>query len=239
MIQGVLLIDKPINKTSFFLVSFLRALTKVKKIGHSGTLDPLATGVMVMLVGKEYTRLSSKFTFVDKEYVTDILLGQTTDTYDTQGTVITTSDLIPSLEEVESAILAFQGNTMQTPPMFSAKKIQGQKLCDLARKGISIERQAVSVNMQITLLEYNYPTLRLKVTCSSGTYIRSLAYDLGARLGCGGTISKLTRTRSGPFTLEECLSVETIEHPSFDFIPHLYTNQDLVSCLHPTSLAAL
>ena len=201
----------------------MRALTKVKKIGHSGTLDPLATGVMVMLVGKEYTKLSSKFTFVDKEYITEILLGQTTDTYDTEGKIIHTSPIIPSLEEVEKALLKFQGTTLQVPPMFSAKKLDGKKLCDLARKGISVERQPVSVTMQITLLEYTYPTLRLKVGCSSGTYIRSLAYDLGVVLGCGGTISKLTRTKSGPFTLEECLSIETIEKPSFDFTSHLKT----------------
>jgi tRNA pseudouridine55 synthase len=223
MTQGILLIDKPINKTSFFLVSFLRALTKVKKIGHSGTLDPLATGVMVMLIGKEYTKLSSKFTFVDKEYITDILLGQTTDTYDIQGTVTSTSNIIPSRDEIDAALLTFQGTTLQVPPMFSAKKLNGKKLCDLARKGISVQRQAVPVTMQVTLLEYNYPTLRLKVTCSSGTYIRSLAYDIGVKLSCGGTISKLVRTRSGSFTLEECLSVETIEKPSFDFISHLKT----------------
>lgn len=221
MTEGILLLDKPRGKTSFYLVMILRKLLGVQKIGHAGTLDPLATGLMVMLVGKNYTRRSSEFTGHNKEYKTRIQLGLTTDSYDLDGTILSTSPLIPSLDDVEKAIAEFQGTTLQTPPMFSAKKVNGQKLCDLARKGTFFERAPTPVTMKISILEYSYPYLNLAVTCSSGTYIRSLAHDIGLTLGCGGAIAALVRTKSGSFVLEDCLGIETIQEKSFDLHPFL------------------
>ena len=210
MKSGILLIDKPAGKTSFYLVYILRKLTGIKKIGHAGTLDPLATGVMVMLIGREATRLSDKFIGHHKTYETTIFLGARTTTLDSEGDICETSPFQPSLEQVKEALSDFQGSTFQTPPMYSAKKVQGKKLYDLARKGEEIQRKPCQVWMQIDLLEYTYPLLRLKVHCSSGTYIRSLADDLGSQLSCFGHIQQLRRIQSGPFSIEECHALENI-----------------------------
>lgn len=201
MSEGILLVDKPKGATSFSLVRVLRKLLNVQKIGHAGTLDPLATGLMILLIGKKYTRLSDQFLNDTKEYEAEITLGYATDSYDAEGTATHHSDTIPSLAEVEAAIESFQGTTLQTPPMFSAKKVQGQKLYDLARKGETIERASASVTMHITLLSYSYPTVKLHVRCSKGTYIRSLAHDLGIKLASFGTLTALRRTASGGYTL--------------------------------------
>lgn len=203
--EGILLIDKPAGKTSFYLVNVLRRILGVRKIGHAGTLDPFATGVMVMLIGKNYTRLSDSFLTQDKEYKATVRLGIETDSYDIDGEVLSTSDLTPSLAEIEQAIQKFQGKIEQTPPMFSAKKIGGQKLCDLARQGKVLERKPVTVTVKTTLLSYNYPHLEILVQCSKGTYIRSIAHDLGLLLGTGAHLENLVRTRSGSFSLGDCL----------------------------------
>lgn len=216
MIEGILLINKPSSWTSFRLVSILRKRLNVRKIGHAGTLDPFATGVMVLLVGKNYTRLSDTFLNHDKEYVAQLRLGISTDTYDCDGEVIASSSEIPDLAALKEAIQQFQGSILQVPPMFSAKKIGGKKLCDLARKGITIERKAVSVNLEIDLLNYEYPFVDLRVKCSKGTYIRSLAHDLGLFLKCGAHLSRLQRTKSGPFLLEECIEREQLESLACD-----------------------
>jgi tRNA pseudouridine55 synthase len=213
--QGILLLDKPAGKTAFHLVSMLRKATKVKTIGHAGTLDPFATGVMVMLIGKPFTRLSNRFLEQDKEYETIVKLGISTDSYDCDGQETARSDLIPSLQQIEEALLAFQGTILQTPPMFSAKKIGGKKLYDLARKGIEIERKAVPVTVKTQLISYSYPELKLHISCSKGTYIRSIADDLGKLLGCGGHLSHLVRLRSGPFLLKDCIDPELMFDPSF------------------------
>lgn len=202
---GILLVDKPIGKTAFSLVSALRRILGVKKIGHAGTLDPFATGVMVMLIGRDYTKLSDQLLSADKEYTACMRLGIATDTYDCDGKVESESDRIPSLEDIMLAILSFQGEIEQVPPMYSAKKINGQKLYDLARKGINVERTAVKVKVDMQVLEYNYPHLHVHVTCSKGTYIRSLAHDLGAMLGCGAHLITLRRTRSGQFSIDTCI----------------------------------
>lgn len=204
-LEGILLVNKPSGCTSFRLVSILRKTTHVKKIGHAGTLDPLATGVMVMLIGKNYTRQSAELICQDKEYRATIQLGVSTDTYDREGQVIDESPHVPTLDELEQALLNFQGTLLQTPPMFSAKKIAGQKLCDLARKGITIERQPTQVTMRTQLLSYNYPFVELHIACTKGTYIRTIAHDLGQFLGCGAHLHALTRTRSGNYRLEDCL----------------------------------
>lgn len=215
--EGILLVNKPKSKTSFYLVSYLRRLTRIRKIGHAGTLDPLATGVMIMLIGQKFTRLTPNLILHDKEYHTRIELGKTTDTFDAEGKIIQTSHYMPSLEEVQSALLSFQGSITQIPPMFSAKKINGQKCYDLARKGLEVERAPKKIQVNIELLSYEYPYLDLKISCSSGTYIRSIAHDLGALLKCGGFVLELTRTRSGPFSLTDCISLDALDENSY---PH-------------------
>lgn len=203
--EGIVPIDKPSGKTSFSLVQALRKLTRIKTIGHAGTLDPLASGVMILLIGREFTRQADHFIHQDKEYEAVLRLGEETTTYDAEGEVTRTSDLIPTLAEVQEAIAHFQGTLQQLPPMHSAKKIQGKKLYELARKGIEIDRPLVQVTLTTTLTDYSYPEIALRVSCSKGTYIRSIAHDLGQRLGCGAHLTKLVRTRCGPYSLQDCL----------------------------------
>lgn len=203
--HGILLVDKPRGKNSFWLVTVLRKRLNVKTIGHAGTLDPFATGVMVMLIGKQYTRLSNQFLCEDKEYVTTVHLGISTDSYDCDGLETSRSDNVPTLDAIQKALLQFQGSVSQIPPMFSAKKVNGQKLYELARQGKEIERKPNIVQMQVELLEYAYPHLKLRINCSKGTYIRSIAHDLGQLLGCGAHLSELERTRSGKFHIADCI----------------------------------
>lgn len=207
--EGLLLVDKPVGRTSFSLVGALRRVSKIQKIGHAGTLDPFATGVMILLVGKTYTRLSPLFLNQDKEYLATVHLGVSTDSYDCDGVITQEDSTIPSLSELKEALTHFQGTVMQTPPMFSAKKQQGKKLYELARKGIEVDRAPVEVTLTTELLAYEYPRVELKVSCSKGTYIRSIAHDLGKLLGTGAHLSALTRTRSGQFHLADCLDFET------------------------------
>lgn len=211
---GIALLDKPSAKTSFHLVSFLRKLSNVRCIGHAGTLDPFATGLMVLLVGKPYTKLSNQFLLSDKVYEGTIQLGQSTDSYDIDGSVVSTSDHVPSLEDVQQALTQFQGEIDQFPPMYSAKKVNGKKLYELARKGIEIPRKAKRVTLTTHLVRYEYPYIEIKVSCSSGTYIRSIAHDLGQVLGCGAFLKTLRRTHVGSFSIKDaqkCEDLSTIE----------------------------
>lgn len=176
---------------------------------------------MVLMIGREFTRRSTEFLSCDKEYRAALKLGLATDTYDLEGQILSQSDLVPSLSQVERAIASFQGEVLQTPPMFSAKKIQGKKLYEYARRGVSVERQPVQVQLKTTLVRYAYPLLEIHVSCSKGTYIRSLASDLGQMLGCGAHLSSLTRIRSGPFLLEDCLPQARLTQPGFDPSPFL------------------
>jgi tRNA pseudouridine55 synthase len=211
-LEGILLVNKQVKKTSFSVVGQLRRILGIAKIGHTGTLDPFATGLMVMLVGKNFTRQAPKFLYDDKEYEANIFLGATSNTFDPEGVIEEKfPKIIPTREEIENVLLEFQGTILQKPPMFSAKKVDGQKLYHLARKGIEIERESVSINVKITLLSYEYPNLHIHVTCSKGTYIRSLAHDIGEKLGCGGYLSSLVRLRSGAFHLKDAIDQETME----------------------------
>lgn len=212
-VGGILLVDKPRGKTSFSLVAALRRRLGVRKIGHAGTLDPFATGVMVMLVGRNYTRLSDSFLGQDKEYLAEVCLGTATDTYDCEGQTISESSQIPSQQDIEQALTYFQGEIEQIPPMFSAKKIQGKKLYELARQGKEVERQPVKVQLTTELLSYAYPFLQIRVRCSKGTYIRSIAHDLGLKLGCGAHLTALRRERSGAFSLSECIDGKLLDSP--------------------------
>lgn len=227
-IAGILLVNKSKGSTSFKLVQILRKHLGVKKIGHAGTLDPLATGVMVMLIGRSYTRLSEKFLCHDKEYIAEIYLGVTTDTYDSEGSIIAQSEVIPSIEEVEQALSLFQGEINQIPPMYSAKKIQGKKLYELARKGIEIERKSVKLTLETHLIRYTYPFLELRIACSKGTYIRSIAYDLGLKLGCGAHLTNLKRTRSGNFQLEDCIDETELSSPFLNLHEKFLTEKHLL-----------
>ena len=213
--EGILLIDKPHSKSSFYLVNVLRRITGIKKIGHCGTLDPFATGVMVMLVGKSFTRRSDELSSQDKEYETVIKLGVATDTYDTEGQITHESLIEPTLEQVKEAIKAFQGNIEQVPPMFSAKKINGKKLYDLARKGQVVERPPVRVQVAIELLSYSYPYLKLRIRCSKGTYIRSIGNDLGVKLGCFAHLVELRRTKSGAFAIDQCVAIDQLNQENY------------------------
>lgn len=215
-VQGILLVNKPKGKTSFSLVASLRRRLGVRKIGHAGTLDPFATGVMVMLIGRQYTRLSDQYLGCDKEYLAQIHLGIGTDTFDCEGVVTSRSDKVPTLAELNECLKHFQGEIDQVPPMFSAKKVNGKKLYELARKGKSIERKPVKVSVDAAIISYQYPYVNLHVKCSKGTYIRSLANDLANMVGSGGHLSSLQRVRSGPFRIEECVDGERLLSPDLD-----------------------
>lgn len=225
--EGILLLDKPEGRTSFSLIRALRKLTGIKKIGHAGTLDPFATGVMVMLIGREYTRLSDKLLFQGKEYLANVSLGVSTDTYDCDGKVVARSKKIPSLEEIIEVIAKFQGDIEQIPPMYSAKKIQGKKLYELARKGETVERTPAKIRLTTEILSYSYPNLHLRVDCSKGTYIRSIAHEIGQILGCGAHLFKLNRIRSGNYHLEECIDGNLLDIPGFDVTPYLRNPKQL------------
>lgn len=217
-VEGILLLNKPVGKTSFQLVATLRKKLGVRKIGHAGTLDPFATGVMVMLIGRNYTKLSDQFLCNDKEYVAEVKLGIATDSHDCDGEVIATSDLIPSLHDIEKALEYFQGDIEQVPPMFSAKKVNGKKLYEMARKGQTIERKAVKITVRTDLLEYSYPFVRIRVSCSKGTYIRCIAHELGQHLGCGGHLTALERTRSGKFPIGDCVPWADVQEGTKDLL---------------------
>ena len=218
---GILLVNKSSGCTSFQLVSLLRKITKEKTIGHAGTLDPFATGVMVMLIGRAFTRLSNQFLSSHKQYRAMLTLGLSTDTYDLDGQITFQNDSVPSLQQIEQMLSQFQGEMLQVPPMFSAKKMGGKKLYDLARRGLMIERPPVKVQIETRLISYIYPHLEILVDCSKGAYIRSLAQDMGHMLGCGAHLSSLTRLKSGHFTLEECIPQTCLHDLTFDITPHL------------------
>lgn len=204
--EGILLVDKQEGKNSFSLISLLRRLTNIKKIGHTGTLDPFASGLMVLLIGRNYTKKSNLLLCQDKEYEATICLGAKSNTFDREGIITLISDRHPTLKEIEDVLNAFQGEIWQTPPMFSAKKMNGQKLYNLARKGLEIERKKEKVKLAIKLISYDYPYLNLHITCSKGTYIRALANDMGEMLQIGGYLTKLKRTRSGNFLLQDAIA---------------------------------
>jgi tRNA pseudouridine55 synthase len=208
--EGILLLDKPAGCTSFKLVHILRKLTGIQKIGHAGTLDPFATGLMIMLIGKEFTKKSDQFLHLDKQYLTRIRLGQATNTYDIEGKVTQESDQVPTLAEVQSVLSQFQGEIEQIPPMFSAKKVKGKKLYELARAGHEIERKSQKVCVKIELDSYAYPYLDLNIHCSKGTYIRALGHDIGAQLGTFGHLEMLRRVRIGHHTLNAALSLDQL-----------------------------
>ena len=209
--NGIVLINKGEGLTSQAVVNRVKRILGVSKAGHTGTLDPMATGALPVLVGRA-VKASEYMLSSDKYYRATLLLGITTDTEDTTGEILTRSDRIPDEEEVLSAINGFIGEYMQTPPMYSALKIGGKKLCDLARAGQTVERESRPVRIHsIAVKRLSEREYSLEVHCSKGTYIRTLCADIGARLGVGGAMKALCRTKASDFTLEECVTLEELE----------------------------
>ena len=196
--------------TSFSVVARCRRIFVQKKIGHTGTLDPDAEGVLVVCLGKG-TKLVDMLSHGTKTYEAVLMLGCVTDTQDTSGTVLREYEVDVSPDEAEAAVLSFEGPQMQVPPMYSALKVDGKKLVDLARRGIEVERKAREVNFSdIEILETDLPRVRFRVTCSKGAYIRTLCEDIGMKLGCGGCMESLLRTRTGRFEIGEALTLDEI-----------------------------
>jgi tRNA pseudouridine55 synthase len=209
VVAGLLNISKPTGISSFHVVRAVKHILKVKKVGHCGTLDPLAEGVLLVLFGAA-TKQQDKLMHQDKTYAATILLGRNTDTGDITGKTITESSVPPdAIERLPEILLKFTGPIMQVPPMYSALKYGGKKLYELARQGITVERSARQITIyKIQLLSYEAPRLVISVHCSSGTYIRTLAEDIGAALGCGGTIEKLRRDSVGTYTMDTSIRFE-------------------------------
>jgi tRNA pseudouridine55 synthase len=211
-LDGVLLVDKPGQHTSHDVIARLRGILRTKKIGHAGTLDPMATGLLIVLVGKA-TRVSQFMISLDKEYEGAIELGKVTDSQDADGEVMETRP-VPALTEadVQAAIKGFLGDQYQMPPMFSAIKIGGVPLYKKARKGEDVEREPRFIRvMSWDLLGFESPQIRFRLRCSKGTYVRTLAHDLGAKLGCGAHLSALRRTATDRFNVAQALTLDQIE----------------------------
>lgn len=208
--NGIVIIDKPAGWTSQDVTARLRRVFGTRRIGHGGTLDPMATGVLPVFVGRA-TRGVEFFEHAEKTYETELLLGVATDTEDTTGTVLTRREVSVTQEQLTEVLECFRGEIMQIPPMYSALKVNGQKLCDLARKGRQVERQPRPVTIhELTLLSREGDTLHLRVRCSKGTYIRTLCADIGEALGCGGCMQALRRTQAGEYTIAEAVPLQQL-----------------------------
>lgn len=211
MINGIVNVYKEKGYTSFDVVAKMRGIFQMRKIGHTGTLDPDAEGVLPVCLGKA-TKVCDLLTEKDKEYETVMLLGTVTDTQDISGTVLKQMDAAVISQEVREAVESFVGGYMQIPPMYSALKVNGKKLCDLARAGVTVERRARPVKIyEIAILEIDLPRVRMRVSCSKGTYIRTLCHDIGEKLGCGACMESLIRTRVSSFRVEDSLKLDEIE----------------------------
>ncbi len=223
--QDFILVDKPVGWTSFDAVNFVRGKLRIAtgnkkiKVGHAGTLDPFATGLLIIAAGRENTKRIDEFKAMPKTYVATIRLGATSDTFDCTGVITPTKVLIEKTDSrlhgndsknyIKNIIKTFIGIQPQLPPMYSAKKINGQCLYDLARKGITIERQPNEITIfDIKLLDYTYPNLSIEVICSTGTYIRTLAYDIGNKLEVGAYCQELRRTSIGQYNVADAQKIE-------------------------------
>ncbi len=223
--DGILLVDKPAGITSHDVVFRVRRLFGTRKVGHTGTLDPMATGVLVVLLGRA-AKASEYVSHDEKVYEATLRLGLTTDTEDTTGTVLSTADTLPALAEVEAVLPRFRGDIYQIPPMYSALKVGGRKLCDIARAGGTVEREARPVTISSldctptdTACDY-----RLTVRCSGGTYIRTLCADIGGALGCGGVMAALRRIEACGYSITACHTLDELE---------AMTTEERLRCLFP------
>jgi tRNA pseudouridine55 synthase len=217
--NGILLVDKPVNWTSFDVVNYVRRLVaqlegkkpKLVKVGHSGTLDPFATGLLVLMIGKDFTRRAPELSKLDKSYEVTMKLGFTSTTDDTEGEIQPLSSIIPSESEIEAVLRKFTGQIKQLPPIYSAIKVNGQRAYKLARAGKQVEMEPRLVNISDThLISYNYPKVKLIADVSSGTYIRSLVKDIGKTLETGAYTEELRRLSVGKFKLDNAVKVDDI-----------------------------
>ena len=233
--NGIIIIDKPPEWTSNDVVSRLRRVFNTRRIGHGGTLDPMATGVLPVFVGRA-TRGVEFFEHAEKVYETTIRFGLTTDTEDITGKTLTETDISLTEEELLAVLPRFRGDILQVPPMYSAIKIGGQKLYDLARKGREVERQPRPITIhELELLEFGGNEARLRVRCSKGTYIRTLCKDIGEALGCGGCMAALRRVRAGEYSLEGSIPLRQlldISEAGGD-VEHLLRPVDTMFASHP------
>jgi tRNA pseudouridine55 synthase len=226
-LEGILLIDKPSGLTSHDVVDRVRRKLKMKRIGHAGTLDPLATGLLIILVGKA-TKLSQYLMSLDKVYEGTITLGVATNTYDAEGEVMTTKP-VPELssETVEETLSAFIGDQYQTPPMFSAVKINGQPLYKLARKGQEIEREPRFIRIsRFDVTRFDTPEIDFSLDCTKGTYVRTLASDIGEKLDCGGHLSALRRTASDKFHIKDAIELEAFQEADRETISKILISKN-------------
>jgi len=217
--DGILIINKPAGPTSHDIVDRIRKITRIRKIGHAGTLDPFAQGVLIILI-KNATKSQTKFMDMPKTYVATIKLGETSSTYDPEGVksefLISNSKSnpnfsIPNIQNIETAIKTFIGETEQIPPIHSAVKINGQRAYKLAWQGIKPDLKPRKIKIyNIKILNYEWPYLKIEVDCSRGTYIRSLAHDLGQKLNCGAYLEALTRTKIGKFSIENSVKIDEL-----------------------------
>jgi tRNA pseudouridine55 synthase len=211
---GILVVDKEKNMTSHDVVDMVRRKFRIKKVGHAGTLDPNATGVLVLLLGKA-TKLSGEFLNQDKEYIATMKLGEKTSTGDCEGKLVETAEVRASEKEIKNVMADFVGEIEQVPPMTSAKRINGKRLYKLARKGVEVDRSAKKVLIkEIEITKMDLPFVLFRVVCSKGTYIRQLAEDIGEKIGCGAHLTELKRTRSGDFSLEQALKLSSLSEMS-------------------------
>ena len=240
MLDGFLNVYKEQGYTSFDVVAKLRGILKQKKIGHTGTLDPMAEGVLLVCLGQA-TKLSEMLIDKDKTYRCVMLLGKTTDTEDVTGKVLTETADIPDEASVIEAVNSFIGTYGQIPPMYSAIKVNGKKLYELARKGREVERKPRSITIhELELLEGEGTEFTLRVRCSKGTYVRTLCHDIGQSLGCGGCMSSLRRTRAGRFTLEQAVTMEQILAFAQEHDPaELLMPVDALFAQHPALIVTL
>lgn len=217
--DGILVIDKPAGVTSHDVIDIIRKRFNIKRVGHTGTLDPMATGVLVILIGRA-TKLSVTFTNDEKEYVTTLFLGRRTDTQDSSGRVVEEKAVGGmDIGSVKRTLNNFLGEQEQTPPMVSAKKYKGRRLYKLARKGKSVSRRPCRIKIyELELLDFNLPEIRLRVRCSKGTYVRTLCEDIGRAIGYPAHMSGLVRTISGRFTLEQAHDLYTVSEKDIQSI---------------------
>ncbi|MFH0820294.1 MAG: tRNA pseudouridine(55) synthase TruB [Candidatus Peregrinibacteria bacterium] len=217
--NGLLVINKPSGWTSFDVVAKVRGMLRAKKVGHAGTLDPMATGVLVLCVGNA-TKSVDKIMKTEKEYIGEITLGATSNTDDADGVIThcrpdpesSGEGPPPSLTDIQTHLLSFTGTYDQLPPQFSAKKVEGRRAYALARAGKTVDLKPVSVTVhELELLDYTWPVVKIRVRCGKGFYMRSLARDLGQKLSVGGYLSSLVRTRVGQYSIDEAITIEQVE----------------------------
>ncbi len=208
--DSLLLINKPPGATSHDIVAVMRKKTGIKRVGHAGTLDPFATGLLIVLVGRDATKRQSEFLGMDKTYEAVIRLGATSTTEDPTGIITESPTMAPVLHSIiDSTVLSFVGTVDQMPSSFSAKKIKGKKAYELARQGITPDLKPKKITIySIDILAYEWPLLTIRCSVSSGTYIRALARDIGERLGCGAYLETLKRTAIGPYSLDDAINVD-------------------------------